>query len=293
MSLYKKSMKTGISTLLALLAFAANSILCKVALGTHSIDAASFTSIRLFSGIVILVVLSLAMPGPDTRTSKGSWKGALALFIYASCFSFGYLTLDTGVGALILFGAVQLTIIISSIFLGNRLHALEWGGIITSFTGFFYLVLPTLSTPSLWGFILMTLSGIAWGGYTLLGKSSKNPLADTTYNFVRTLPLLILLLLFSLQNIEASFEGIILAIISGSIASGVGYTIWYIALRNLSSTIAAVAQLFVPILATLGGVLFLGETLTLRFILSIMLVLGGIALVVWGKSYKLSKSNKT
>lgn len=289
MSLYKKSMKTGISTLLALLAFAANSILCKAALGTHSIDAASFTSIRLFSGIVILVVLSLAMRGPNTSTSKGSWEGALALFIYASCFSFAYLTLDTGVGALILFGAVQLTIIISSIFLGNRLHALEWGGIITSFTGFFYLVLPTLSTPSLWGFILMTLSGIAWGGYTLLGKSSKNPLTDTTYNFVRTLPLLILLLLFSLQNIEASFEGIILAIISGSIASGVGYTIWYIALRNLSATIAAVAQLSVPILATLGGVLFLGEMLTLRFILSTMLVLGGIALVVWGKSYKLSK----
>lgn len=278
-------MKVTLFTLLALLAFAGNSILCRLALGGNTIDAASFTSIRLLSGILVLgVILKIIQPkGPVT--SKGSWKASFMLFIYAVTFSYAYISLDTGVGALILFASVQITMIMVGLYLGNKLHFAEWFGVIVSFLGFVYLIFPALTTPSLVGFILMSIAGIAWGFYTLAGKNSKRPLSDTTYNFMRTVPLVIVLMAMTIQNITLSPQGIVLAILSGGITSGIGYTLWYMALGGLTAVQAAVVQLLVPVVAALGGVLFADEYLTARLVLSSTIILGGILIVIIGKNY--------
>jgi drug/metabolite transporter (DMT)-like permease len=273
-------------TLFALIAFAGNSVLCRLALGDSAIDAASFTSIRLASGVIMLLLLfKLSLKQDSQVTSKGSWLAAIMLFIYAIAFSYAYISLDTGVGALILFGAVQLSMILIGLFKGNKLHLAEWLGVLVAFTGFVYLVLPSLSTPSFLGFVLMTLAGFAWGIYSLLGRGSPSPIADTTYNFLRTTPLIVILVLVSLSSTHITQKGVILAILSGAITSGIGYTIWYLALRGLSVTQAAVVQLLVPIIAAIGGVLFANEMISLRLIVSSLLVLGGILIVVLGRKY--------
>jgi drug/metabolite transporter (DMT)-like permease len=289
----KHLLRTTLLTLLALIAFAANSVLCRLALGNEAIDASSFTGLRLLSGAISLFII-LGLKGRLKTSgalivSKGSWWAAFALFIYAITFSYAYLSVDTGTGALILFGAVQITMIMLSIIAGTRLHLIEWSGVLIAFSGFIYLVLPNISTPSFNGFILMTISGIAWGIYTLKGRNSKFPLMDTTYNFIRTIPFVILLAVVTMQNMEYTVEGIILALISGAITSGVGYTIWYIALSGLSSTQAAVIQLSVPIIAAIGGVIFVSEVITMRLIISTTVVLTGILMVVLGKYYFISK----
>jgi drug/metabolite transporter (DMT)-like permease len=207
------------------------------------------------------------------------------LFVYAITFSYAYITLDTGTGALILFGSVQLSMILIGIFSGNKLHTVEWLGVLIAFLGFVYLVFPSLSTPSFIGFMLMAVAGIAWGVYSILGRGSNNPIADTTYNFLRTTPLLVILILVSLDSTHITQKGIGLAILSGAIASGLGYTVWYLALRGLTVTQAAVVQLFVPILAAIGGVLFANEMISWRLILASLLVLGGILMVVLGRKY--------
>jgi drug/metabolite transporter (DMT)-like permease len=275
--------KTLLLTLLALICFAANSVLCRLALGTRAIDAASFTSLRLFSGSLILLVIWLLNKGGRNSSSKGSWLGSAMLFIYAITFSFAYITLETGTGALILFGAVQISIILLSMLSGNRLRPIEWLGICAAFGGFAYLVLPGVSTPSALGFILMTLAGIAWGAYTLIGRGSQNPLADTAFNFIRTLPAVALLLVLTLANASLSARGVFLAALSGAVASGIGYVIWYSALRGLTSTMAAVVQLFVPVIAALGGIAFMPEAVTLRLIMASALILGGILCVLLGR----------
>lgn len=287
-------------TTFALLAFAANSVLCRLALGENTIDAASFTIIRLLSGIIILIsaVKMASKSNQDTsgqnnlsqsyinkNNSKGSWLSAAMLFIYAVAFSFGYISLDTGTGALILFGAVQITMIVASMLLGNKLRFSEWFGLIIAFSGFVYLIIPTIATPSLLGFILMTVSGIAWALYTLKGRTSKSPLNDTAYNFLRTSPFVLALIIFEFNNAHITTDGAILAILSGAIASGVGYLLWYIALTELSVTQAAVVQLFVPVLAAIGGVIFSSELITLRLIGASTLVLGGISIVTLGNYY--------
>ncbi len=205
------------------------------------------------------------------------------LFIYASTFSFAYLSLDTGTGALILFGAVQLTMITMALISGDRLTVIEWSGVSIAFGGFVYLVLPTVTTPSFAGFALMTTAGIAWGIYTLMGKRSQSPLADTTYNFARTLPLIAVMGLFFIQDASFTQKGVLFAVLSGAVASGIGYTIWYVALGGLSTTLAALAQLLVPVIAALGGVMFVSESLSFRFLLSASMILGGITLVLIGK----------
>jgi drug/metabolite transporter (DMT)-like permease len=215
--------------------------------------------------------------------SKGSWKAGLYLFVYAITFSFAYVTLETGLGALILFGSVQITLISISLLTGNRLGVLEWVGVLIAFSGFSYLVLPTLSTPSVVGFILMAFSGVAWGLYTQIGRGSTNPLSDTTYNFLRTLPWVILLVALAFPFMTLTFKGFVLAVLSGSLTSGIGYTIWYGALRGLSSIQAAVVQLLVPAIAAIGGVLFANELISMRLVISSTLVLGGILLVILGK----------
>ncbi|MFL0811208.1 MAG: DMT family transporter [Agarilytica sp.] len=278
-------MKTFIYTSIALCAFAGNSILCRMALADGQIDAWSFTSIRLFSGIVILFLI-VSISNAETRSkSKGSWRASLLLFLYALSFSLAYISLETGVGALILFTAVQITMVLAGIYAGNKLLHIEWLGLCIAFFGFVYLIFPSLSTPSLFGFILMAFSGIAWGAYSLAGKGSQDPLSDTTYNFIRTLPCVAILLIGTVRYSEFTTVGVLLAVASGAITSGIGYTVWYMALRGLSTTQAAVVQLFVPVLAVLGGVMFVSENLSLRLLFSSVLILGGISVVILGRKY--------
>ena len=277
--------KTITFTGLALIAFAANSVLCRLALGEGSIDAFSFTIIRLLSGAIVLLAIIRINRNKTGSSEKGSWSASLMLFLYAITFSFAYITLDTGTGALILFGSVQITMLLLSVISGNRLHITEWVGITIAFTGFVYLVLPGVTTPSAVGFLLMAIAGIAWGIYTLKGRGSKSPLMDTGYNFLRTIPLVIILIIVTIKNVNYSSEGILLAVLSGGIASGIGYTIWYIALGGLSATQAAVLQLLVPVIAALGGVIFVSEEITLRLMLSAAMILGGILMVVLGRYY--------
>ncbi|RMF07517.1 MAG: DMT family transporter, partial [Candidatus Neomarinimicrobiota bacterium] len=220
----------------------------------------------------------------SVRPSDRSWLSPVYLFLYAFTFSLAYVSLDTGTGALILFGAVQITMVIANFFRGRRLSGQELAGMGTAFAGFIYLILPGVSAPPLAGFLLMSLSGVAWGLYTLRGQSSSNPLVDTGRNFMRSLTLVAVLVLFTFHRSAADSRGLLLAVLSGSLASGVGYTVWYFALRGLSTTTAAVSQLAVPVLAAAGGILFLGETLTLRLTLATLLILGGIAAVVTARN---------
>jgi len=290
MSATPRGSTTILLTTFALIAFAANSVLCRLALGQQAIDAAAFTAIRICSGALLLVLIFYMRYRKEYVTSDvhGSWLSAGMLFMYAAPFSFAYLTLGTGTGALILFGAVQITMILATILQGSKLHLLEWAGLVTAFGGFVYLVLPGVSAPPLEGFLLMSLAGVGWGLYTLRGKGSKNPLGDTAFNFVRAVPLALILLVFMIKQVQLSSTGVLLAVASGAIASGVGYTIWYMALRGLSTSQAAVVQLSVPIIAAFGGVLFVAESLTMRLTIAALLILGGIGLVVLGrnKSYQ-------
>ncbi|GLQ31990.1 hypothetical protein GCM10007876_24690 [Litoribrevibacter albus] len=292
-----KSMKVFLLTSVALIAFAGNSIFCRLALGEERIDAASFTSIRLLTGIaVLLAVLALSpyrvkvrngqVQGADehqTQPTRGSWRAALMLFIYAIGFSYAYVSLETGTGALILFGAVQITMIAVGLVTGNRLTVIEWLGVLLAFAGFTYLMLPGVEAPSLLGFVFMAAAGVAWGFYTLAGKGSRHPLSDTAFNFVRTLPLVVLLIVLTISNSQMTLYGIVLAMLSGGLASGIGYTIWYMALEGLSAIQAAVLQLLVPIIATIGGFVFSGEEITLRFVIATLMVLGGILMVILGR----------
>jgi drug/metabolite transporter (DMT)-like permease len=269
----------------ALIAFAANSVLTRLALGANTIDAPSYTVIRLLSGTLVLLTISKISNNKNGYSSKGSWFSSILLFLYAITFSFAFITLDTGTGALILFGSVQITMIILSLISGNRLHISEWLGVFISFAGFVHLVTPGVTTPSITGLLLMIVAGMAWGLYTLKGRDSDNPLADTTNNFLRTTPMVLVLAIITIHNAHYSFEGIVLAILSGALASGIGYTIWYIALGSISATQAAVVQLSVPVIAALGGVVFASDAITLRLTLSALMILGGILLVVLGRYY--------
>lgn len=277
--------KTIIFTTLALIAFAANSVLCRLALGEDTIDASSFTIVRLLSGAAVLLTIISINRNKTTLTTKSSWSASLMLFLYAITFSFAYITLNTGTGALILFGSVQITMILLSLISGTRLHATEWIGLATAVTGFVYLLLPGVTAPSTIGFFLMTIAGIAWGIYTLIGRGSKNPLMDTALNFLRTIPLVMILIIFTITTAHYSFEGILFAALSGGITSGIGYTIWYIALGGLSAIQAAVIQLLVPIIAAFGGVIFVSETITPRLTISATMILGGVLTVVLGRYY--------
>lgn len=286
-----------ILTVLSLIAFAANSILCRIALGQQYIDPAGFTIIRLLSGSIALyfiLVFHQYRKKPDTNnssqhsgehiaTSKGSWLGSALLFAYALSFSYAYGYLDTGTGALILFGSVQICLILSALLAKQKLLNSEWLGLGLACIGFVYLIYPELTTPSLAGFILMMVSGVAWAGYTLVGKRSTAPLIDTCYNFFRTIPFVLILLVLTISTTEYSYDGVLLAVLSGAIMSGVGYAIWYVALTGLTTTKAAVVQLLVPVIATIGGVIFMSEAMTTRLQISTVMVLGGIALVLLSK----------
>ncbi|WP_221075552.1 DMT family transporter [Agarivorans aestuarii] len=277
-------MSTWLSTGLALIAFAGNSVLCRLALGEPQIDAASFTAVRLLAGATTLAILLSVKPSSGSAQSKGSWWSGFMLFSYAACFSFAYLYLDTGIGALILFAAVQLSMVGISVFKGVRLGLGELAGILLAFSGLIVLLTPSeQASVSVLGFILMVVAGCAWGIYTLNGRGSLSPSRDTCFNFWRSLPFLVLLLPWLVMQSSISTYGLILAVSSGALASGLGYWVWYIALGGLSASQAAVLQLLVPLIAALGGWVFASEPLGLSFMLSAALVLGGILLTIYSR----------
>jgi drug/metabolite transporter (DMT)-like permease len=273
-----KSARILILTLLAMIAFASNSLLCRLALKQTGIDAASFTFIRIFSGAAALWLIMKMRRA--TWKEEGSWSSALALFIYAAAFSFAYLDLSAGTGALLLFGAVQATMILWGFRKGERLDAIQMVGLIFAATGLVVLIFPSLSAPPLLGSILMLGAGVAWGIYSLRGKGEKNPVSVTGGNFVRAVPFAAAACIISVPWIHLDPAGVSYAMISGAITSGLGYVIWYSALPGLKAASAATVQLSVPVLAATGGILLLGEPLTLRYLLASIAILGGIALVV-------------
>ena len=286
-------------------AFAGNSLLCRLALKQTSIDAASFTFIRIISGAITLwpivkfrkrlmvdrttspLVERSPNSPPVTRHSSlpqaGNWPSALALFAYAAAFSFAYTSLSAGTGALFLFGAVQATMIIWGLRQGEQLRARQWVGLAFALGGLVALLSPGLSAPPLGGSILMLSAGIAWGIYSLRGQASGDAISETAGNFLRAVPLAAVLSVAFLPWASLDRPGIGFAILSGAIASGVGYAIWYTALPGLKAASAATVQLSVPVLAAAGGILFLGESITLRLLFASVAVLGGIALVVMEK----------
>ena len=276
--------KTLILTGLAMIAFAANSVLCRVALGGAAIDAASFSSVRLAAGALTLALMTAATGRGAAICTLGNWPSAGLLFLYAVPFSFAYLTLSTGTGALLLFGAVQATMILAGLLAGERPHPLEWTGLAVALAGLVYLVFPGLTAPAPAGSALMLTAGVAWGCYSLRGRGSGDPIGTTTGNFVRAVPFAVAVSAALLSRVHLSPRGLGLACASGAITSGCGYVIWYAALRGLSATRAATVQLSVPILAAAGGVLFLAEAVSLRLVLSGVTILGGVGLALSGRT---------
>ena len=272
------SVRIFVFTLLAMIAFAANALLCRLALAQTSIDAASFTTIRLISGAVALwAILRIRR---SSQVGNGTWRSALALFAYAASFSFAYTTLSTATGALLLFGAVQATMIGYGIWTGERLRMLQLAGLLLALAGLIGLLLPGVSAPPLLGSTLMLSAGVAWGVYSLRGRGAGDPTRVTGDNFLRAVPMALGLSLVWHDHISLDAWGAWYAVLSGALASGIGYAIWYTALPSLRATSAATVQLSVPVLAAVGGVVLLGEPMTLRLILASAAILGGIALVV-------------
>lgn len=279
-------MQTLALTGLALVAFAANSVLCRLALGGAAIDAASFNTIRLASGAgVLLLITAFVNKNLPSFRSPINFISPSLLFLYAAAFSLAYTNLSAGTGALILFGSVQATMIVFALRSGERPHVFEWLGLGLALCGLVYLVSPGLqSAPPLLSSALMAVAGLAWGLYSLRGRGASSPLNETTKNFVLALPLAVIVNLAMLRDAHVSRAGVFFAVLSGALASGVGYVVWYAALRGLTATRAATVQLAVPVLAAVGGVLFLSERISLRLLLAALVILGGVGLALLGRS---------
>lgn len=265
-------------TALAMVAFAANSLLCRLALKYTSIDAASFTTVRIVSGALMLWLVMHWHTTPPGR--QGSWRGALALFIYVAAFSFAYLSLSAGTGALLLFGAVQVTMILAGFIAGERMSQMQAIGFIAALAGLVILVLPGVESPTLAGSVLMLASGIAWGIYSLLGRGAGDPAAATSGNFLRAVPLTIALSLLALPWLKLDARGLLYAVLSGALASGLGYVLWYRVLQHMRTITASTVQLSAPVLAALGGIMLLYEAVTPNLLTASVLILGGIGLVL-------------
>lgn len=270
-------------TVIAMIAFAANPLLCRLALGQQLIDAASFTSVRVVSGAVTLALIMLPRWRRQRRGSVDWWSVSM-LFIYMVFFSFAYLSLSAGTGTLLLFGAVQLTMFIAAMRDGERFTLLSWVGFLLASIGLIYLVSPGITSPDPLGAALMVVAGVAWGGYSLLGRSVSDPLESTALNFIFSVPLAIMVMLLFMNDLHYTWIGLSLAAASGAIASGLGYAVWYAALRGLTASRAATVQLSVPTIAAFGGIVFLSETASLRLIVASVLTLGGIAIVLAQRS---------
>ena len=268
-------MRTIALTAVAMVAFAANSVLARLAFATAGAEPLSYTGLRLIAGAVTLAILLLVR---DRRlVVAGSWRGAAALFGYAILFSIAYILLGAGTGALILFASVQIGILGWAVFKGDRPSPLEWLGLALAFGGLVYLVSPGLVAPNAIGTALMVVAGLCWAAYTLIGRGSTSPLADTAGNFIRTLPLALVLVAAGLALQIPSPRAAAYAIASGALASGVGYAIWYAVLPQLTRTRAAIVQLTVPAIAAAGGVLLIGEPLTPRLVIATLAIIGGVA----------------
>ncbi|KFN44381.1 DMT family transporter [Arenimonas metalli] len=265
-------------TVLALLAFAGNSLLCRAALANTDIDPASFTAIRILSGAMMLVLLLAVRPGP--LPAAGSWRSAAALFAYAIAFSYAYTGLSAGTGALLLFGAVQATMLVAGLFTGTRWRAWQAAGLALALAGLVGLLWPGLSAPPAEPAALMLGAGLAWGIYTLRGRGLPDALAATTGNFMRAAPMAVVAAGIAWPWLKPDLDGALLALASGALTSGLGYALWYSALRGLSPQVAGSSQLSVPVITALAGVLLLGETIDLRLALGAAAVLGGIALTL-------------
>lgn len=277
--------RTVLLTVVAMLAFASNSLLCRLALGHRLIDAATFTTFRVISGALTLSLMVLLRRRPHDR-STANWRSAVMLFTYMAFFSFAYLSLSAGTGALVLFGAVQLTMFIVALREGEHFSLLSWAGLTAAILGLIYLVSPGLTAPDPVGAVLMAIAGIAWGFYSLLGRGAADPLEATATNFVYSVPLVLIVSLFFLHDFSSSPNGLALAVASGAIASGCGYVIWYAALAGLTGTRAATVQLTVPVIAAFGGVVLLSEQITLRLLIASAATLGGVAIVVAQRAAK-------
>jgi len=273
------SARTVTWTALALIAFAANSLLCRRALGHTPMDAVSFSTIRLTAGAATLVLVARSTRSPGAGLG-GSWFGAALLFLYAVPFSLAYVELGAASGALILFGAVQATMLAAALSSGERPHPVQWAGLLLALGGLVFLVMPGLTAPSPAGCALMILSGFSWGVYSIQGRGTPDAVADNAGNFLRALPLAAGASVLMHAHAAWSAEGALLAVISGALTSGLGYVAWYAALTGLTATSAASVQLAVPVIAAAGGVALLGETLTARLVLSAIAILGGVGLAL-------------
>lgn len=277
----KRSLGTLLLTGLALTAFAGNSVLCRLALGAHTIDAAGFTVVRVGAGALVLVLLRLVTRLPGTP--RHDPLAPLLLFAYAGAFSFAYRSLAAGTGALILFGAVQATMLIGAVRAAERPRPIEIAGLGIALAGLVYLVLPGLHAPSPAGAALMAVAGIAWGVYSVRGRGSRAPLADTAWNFAWALPVAGLVAAADFRELHVTAPGAGWAALSGAVTSGLGYVVWYAALGRLTTVRAATVQLAVPVLAALGGVAFLSERVTFRLLVAALLILGGIGVTLWAR----------
>ena len=272
--------RTVTLTLLALVAFASNSLLTRLALGSRQLDAASFTAIRLLSGAVMLATIVLVQSRSWRSLRGAGFAGPLALFVYAAPFSFAYLRIGAAVGALVLFGVVQLTMIGYGIARGERPSPVMWLGLALATAGLLVLTVPAVARPDPLGVVLMAVAGCAWAAYTIVGRGASDPIAANARSFLWSTPLAMLLVALGRTPVQATGRGIILALVSGAVTSGVGYAIWYRALPGLTVTQAAVAQLSVPVIAAAGAVLTLGETVSTRLVIAGIGVLSGVALVL-------------
>jgi len=277
-------------TSIAMLAFAGNSILCRMALRDGAIDPASFTSVRLLSGALALLLIVRLTSKDSLVREHGNWTSAFVLFIYAACFSYAYISLSAGAGALILFGFVQGTMIAIALWSGDRPNVSEWLGWLLAFGGLVWLLIPGIEAPATVGATLMALAGIAWGVYSIRGRKQTNALLSTCSNFVYTIAFVIILTAITISSADVTGRGILLAVISGAITSGVGYVIWYAALNYLRTMQAALVQLSVPAIAAAGGVILLAEPVSLRLLTSGALILGGISLALVQKSNRAADS---
>jgi drug/metabolite transporter (DMT)-like permease len=275
------SMGVVLTVALAMVAFAGNSLLCRLALKQTSIDPATFTALRLVSGAVVLALLVHLRGGRPGKA--GDSISAAALFAYAAAFSFAYVSLSAGTGALLLFGAVQLTMVLTALYLGERPSLMQWSGLGFAAAGLVILLLPGVAAPPLLQAVLMLLAGVAWGVYSLRGRGKPDAAAVTAGNFMRAVPMGIALLLIASPWLQWDVQGAIYALLSGGVASGLGYAIWYSVLRHLGATQAASVQLSVPAITAVGGVVMLNESLTLRLVIASVAILGGIALVLRGR----------
>jgi drug/metabolite transporter (DMT)-like permease len=262
-----------------MLAFAANSVLARLAFATGDAEPLAYTGIRLAAGAVTLALL-LLWRNRTLGTIAGSWSGAAALFGYALFFSVAYVVLGAGMGALILFASVQIGVIGWAIFRGDRPGALEWLGLAVAFGALVYLVSPGLVAPDPLGTLMMAIAGLTWAAYTLIGRGSTAPLSDTAGNFIRCLPLAVVLVVAGAMMHGIALTTAAYAIASGAIASGLGYAIWYAVLPALTRTRAAIVQLTVPAIAAAGGVLLIGEPLTLRLVAASAGIIGGVAIAL-------------